>query len=38
MGVQAKQVIPEVMSRTICVVIIVDTQIILSFFIAVSVT
>ena len=26
MGVQAKRVTPEVMSRTICIFIIVDTQ------------
>ena len=38
MGVQAKRVTPEVMSRTICIFIIVDMQTILSHFIAVSAT
>ena len=36
MGIQAKRVTPEVMSRTICIFIIVDTQTVLSRFIAVS--
>ena len=38
MGVQAKRVTPEVMSRTICIFIIVDTQTFLRRFIAVSAT
>ena len=31
-GVQAKRITPEVMSRTICIFIIVDTQTVLSRF------